>query len=687
MTKKPVGKRLPLSHRRPASVDSFWFGAAYYPEHWDADTRSGDPALMKAAGFNLVRMAEFAWCLMEPKEGAYDFSLFDETIKRLAAHGVSTMLCTPTAAPPRWLTLKHPEMLRVDGNGVTLRHGSRQHCCHSSPVFRNYSKKITTAMAEHFKGNPHVKGWQTDNELHCHFSECHCPNCQKAFREFLKRKYGGDVERLNCAWGTIFWGQTYGSFAEIETPVDFKPACQNPSQRLDYCRFLSAAVTAFQHDQTAILRAAQPQWFITHNGLMGHIDYRGEFTKDLDFLGYDVYPFFCQDHAHRPACHAFGLDSVRALSGNFMVPEHQSGAGGQPNFFHDAPEPGEIARMTYASIARGADSLIYFRWRTCRFGAEEYWTGIIDHDNIPRRRYDEVKTIGGQLARVGRTVLGTRVFVDCAIAGGDNDASEAHWIYPLGLPNQTQMAASVHKWLYLNGYAVGRVHPADDLSGLKLYVIPHWELFDPAWVPGLERFVKAGGTLIIGARTATRDLNNHVVSTPLPGCLADLAGVEVVEYGKRNTPEGRPLRLKLGKASVPADVWYEALKLRGAATSVATWEGRHLDDVPAISLRPLGKGRVVYVGAYFVDALCDVLLPWLVKKTNLEKLLPGAPKGVEVVLREDDGRKIWFCINQSDAPQRVKGAPAGRELLTDRPFKGGTLALQGKAVAIIANHS
>jgi hypothetical protein len=102
---------------------------------------------MAKAGFNLIRMAEFAWARMEPKQGRYDFSIFDETIELLAKQGIKTLLCTPTAAPPRWLTQQHPEVLRVNADGVPLAHGSRQHACHASSEFRKHSRRITQAMA------------------------------------------------------------------------------------------------------------------------------------------------------------------------------------------------------------------------------------------------------------------------------------------------------------------------------------------------------------------------------------------------------------------------------------------------------------------------------------------------------------------------------------------------------------
>ncbi|MDX2110121.1 MAG: beta-galactosidase [Verrucomicrobiota bacterium] len=665
----PLG-RSNISHLRPAGFDTFWFGVCYYPEHWDAETRALDAERMAAAGVNVVRMGEFAWDLMERVEGVYDFSLFDETIAHLARHGIKTIFCTPTAAPPRWLTVQHPEILRQDRLNTELKHGSRQHADYSHPTFREYSRRITEVLAEHYKDNTAVIGWQTDNEIYCHFSDDHSPATRAAFIAFLKEKYAGDIVALNRAWGTAFWAQTYGSFEEIDTPYENRPTYPNPSQQLDYARFLSETVARFQHEQIALLRAANAGWFITHNGVMSKTDYRGLFTQDLDVLGYDVYPFFDTNPTSRPCSHAFGLDRVRAFSGNFIVPEHQAAAGGQAPYFHNAPEPGEMRLFTYRSIARGADSVLYFRWRTCRFGAEIYWCGILDHDNVPRRRYAELSQIGGELKRVGPALLGTSVRVEVAFAEGDYAATEAHLTYPLGLPSEGTAAVWSHRWFFERGYAVGCVHPADNLDGVKLYIIPHWTVFDPAWVPALERFVERGGVLVIGARTASRTLDNQVTAETLPGCLAKLAGVTVEEYGRQNKGDLRPQKLQLGETEVESADWYEVLGLQGAE-ALATWTTRHLVGLPAISHRKVGRGHVLYVGTYFCNgALFDALWPVAGKLAGVSPQLVEHPAGIEVVVREKAGVELWFMLNRNETATRVPHPPLGQDLVTGTTVDG-----------------
>jgi beta-galactosidase GanA len=138
----------------------FLFGAAYYPEHWSAAERADDARRMAEAGVNVVRMAEFAWDRMEPRRGELDFSLFDRTIAALGAEGIDTILCTPTATPPRWLTAERPEWMRVDENGRRMDHGTRQHCCTSNEHFRAESRRIT-----HNGLFAHVDYWRFTEEL------------------------------------------------------------------------------------------------------------------------------------------------------------------------------------------------------------------------------------------------------------------------------------------------------------------------------------------------------------------------------------------------------------------------------------------------------------------------------------------------------------------------------------------
>lgn len=667
----PATAYRPLSHRRTTTLDRFFWGVAYYPEHWPEDQWVRHAELMVEAGVNLARLAEFTWDRLEPARGEFDFIWLDRAIDVLQAHGIDVMLCTPTATPPRWLTQEDPGVLRVGADGQPMQHGSRQHASHCHEGFRADCRRISQAMGQRYRDHPAVVGWQTDNEMHCQFSEDHSDASQAGFREWCRLRYNGDINELNEEWGTSFWSQTYNSFEALVTPRDMRPAFLNPAHYLAFCRFLSDAAADFQYEQIEVLRESNPTWWLTHNGMFDHIDYRGRFTRDLDFLSYDTYPMFYNDPKQRPSRHAFNLDRARGWSGNFFVPEHQVGAGGQTSYMLDSPAPREMQHFMMRTLARGADGVMGFRWRSCPFGAEQYWQGIIDHHGVPGARYEEFAAVGKLFRKLGPELLGTWVHAEAAVAGADVDVVDGFSGCSLGLHAPDYMAALSHEAIYAAGVTTGIVHPTDDLSDIKLFVIPHWPMFDGAWVEPLREWVKAGGTLVIGAITATRDMSNNVVLEPAPGVLAELAGVRVDAYARINDAEFRPALLAFEDGATD-DVmpktsdWREALAIDANDKSmqvVARWSGSvpagWYDGRPAITRKILGRGSVVYVGTYLTTEVLREVMPRCVGWAELKPTLDTELDCVEAVIRTDGRRSFLFVLNTSDRETAALDWPSG----------------------------
>ena len=61
-----------------------YVGVSYYPEV-AGDEIDRDIRQMKDIGVNMVRMGEFAWCRMEPKQGTYDFKWLHQAVDKFAA--------------------------------------------------------------------------------------------------------------------------------------------------------------------------------------------------------------------------------------------------------------------------------------------------------------------------------------------------------------------------------------------------------------------------------------------------------------------------------------------------------------------------------------------------------------------------------------------------------------------------
>jgi beta-galactosidase len=228
------------------STPHLHLGSAYYPEHWPETRWPEDIRLMKEANLTVARLAEFAWSTMEPAEGNIQLDWLERAVSLLAESGIATVLGTPTAAPPAWLTSTYPDVFAINERGLPVQHGNRCHYCPTSPNMIAASKRIIAAMAERFGPNPNVIGWQTDNE----FSRvCYCDRCRQSFQQFLAQHYA-TLDALNQYWSTAYWSQTYSSWDQIPIPI----GSHNPGLMLEFKRFVTATNRQFQKYQIDILR-------------------------------------------------------------------------------------------------------------------------------------------------------------------------------------------------------------------------------------------------------------------------------------------------------------------------------------------------------------------------------------------------------------------------------------------------
>src|SRR5947209_3413019 len=175
------------------------------------------------------------------------------------------------------------------------RFGSRRNYCLHNPNFLAATRRIVTALAEHYKDHPGVLGWQIDNELGG--PDCFDSYCQAAFQKWCRSKYQS-LEGLNRAWGAIFWGHTYTAWSQVPLPWNTLYEAHSPSLALDYNRFFSDSTADYLKFQAGILRRIAPSKAITHNemGLFDAIDY-SVLNASLDFVAWDNYPMFEPDYA------------------------------------------------------------------------------------------------------------------------------------------------------------------------------------------------------------------------------------------------------------------------------------------------------------------------------------------------------------------------------------------------------
>ncbi|HSR29116.1 MAG TPA: beta-galactosidase, partial [Anaerolineae bacterium] len=627
----------------------FHFGVDYYPEHWPKERWPEDARLMAEAGMNVVRLAEFAWSRMEPQEGVYDFDWLDRAISILEAHGIQVVLGTPTALPPPWLMAKNPGAFRVREDGQRRTFGNRREYCPNHPAYHQASQRIVTRMAEHYAEHPSIIGWQIDNEFG---DRCYCPVCAKAFQDWLRRRFV-TLDELNERWGTIFWSHMYTDWDQIPVPATTGES-PNPGLALDYFRFMSDSYVTYQQMQIDLLKAQCPKHFITHN-LMGFkyelINYF-DLARSLDFVTWDNYQR-TQWSMHAqvdPSQGALAADTMRGLkSQNFWVMEQQAGSGGW-DVVSVPPRPGELRLWAYQTIAHGADAVIFFRWRTARFGTEQSWHGLLDHDGYLSRRYMEIKHMGTELSRIGDQIHGSTI--SAAVAMVLSYDSRFAFQIQKNNPDLSYPAhfLQVYRALHRLHVPVDIVAPTGNLSKYRLVIAPALHVVSKAAAENLARFVAGGGVLVVTPRSGVKDEANAVVNQRLPGLLAELCGADVEEYDSLAPDMGNELEFSvpelIAHSPVPAGAWCDVLQSNGAEV-VAAYTQEYYAGRPAITLNQFGKGQVLYVGVLNGSALYEALTGWLLGLTGVQSIL-SAPEGVEVTERWQDDRRLLFVLNHSD---------------------------------------
>jgi beta-galactosidase len=650
---------------RPAGLA---YGGDYNPEQWPEEVWTEDVALMRAAGVNLVSLGIFSWVLLEPAPGRFDFEWMDRILGMLHESGIAVDLATPTAAPPAWLS-RDPSVRPVNRDGVRLGTGARASFCPSSPAYREASARITSALASRYGNHPAVVMWHVHNEYGGHVSACYCEVSAAAFRAWLQRRYG-DLDALNAAWGTTFWGQRYGSFAEIEPPRRAATAV-NPTHQLDYMRFSSDELLDCYRAERDILHRLSPGVPVTTNFMAStckNIDY-WSWAREVDVVSNDHY--LRTDVPDTQIDLAQAADLTRSLAGGapWLLMEHSTSATNwQPR--NIAKRPGEMRRNSLAHVARGSDSVLFFQWRASRQGAEKFHSAMLPHAGTKTRIWREVVELGADLPALA-PLRGTSIEAQAALLWDWPAwwALELEWRPSIDLDHRAAVATWYER-LWRDHVTVDFAHPSSDLSRYPLVIAPSLYLLAPDSAENLASYVRDGGTLVVSYFSGVVDGTDAVHLGGAPGPLRDVLGLTVDEALPLRPGE----RVRLSDGGT-ASSWAETLILHGASPTLSYLDGPAARG-PAVTRHAFGSGTAWYVSTR-PDSL-ETLLPPMYADAGLAP--PDLPDGVEVVRRSAGGVDYLVAINHTDKP--VELPATGTELLRGERCDGVLVVPAGDVRAV-----
>ena len=636
--------------------ESFKLGVCDYPEQVPAGQYAAYPPMQRALGLSHVRIAEFAWSRLEPQRGQFAFGWLDDALDQLHAAGLEVVMSTPTAAPPAWLAAACPDILLVDEQGRRRTHGGRRHTDYSSERYWQEAARITEALARRYGAHPAVIGWQTDNEHGCHTTaRSYSDAARRGFRRWLEARYG-TVAALNDAWGAVFWSQEYAAFDEVELPnlVVYKP---NPSQVLDFNRYSSERLIAFDRMQADILRAHSPGRFVTHNFMPFFADFdHYAAAAHLDFVSVDLYPLGILDFnaseadklryggAGHPDLSGLMHDLHRGLkprgAPGHWVMEQQCGQTDWATI-NPLPAGGAVRLWTLDAYAHGADRVTYFRWRAATAAQELFHSGLLHHDGSPDRGFAEVAALAPQLPALPLGAVQARV---CLLHD-----YESCWLYDLQ-PHRQGMSYWQQLLLFYTalrelGVDVNVIPPGRELVGYALVVAPALLLLRPPHAELLREFASGGGQVVLGPRSATRDERGQVWADRQRHPLARLAGVRVANIAALRP--GIELELSGGGA---AHTWAESLEAQDPALeSLERYRSGVLAGQMAATRLPIAAGAVQYLGTWSNDLIRRVLRSALsAGGVEVREQPPGvrrSARGNQVIVED------WLAVKAHLEPQ------------------------------------
>lgn len=648
--------------------DKIAFGGDYNPEQWPEETWEEDMRLLKLAHIDTLTLNVFSWAALQPSEETYCFDKLDKIMELARANNMKVCLATGTGAHPAWMARKYPEILRTSEQGIRRKFGGRHNSCPNSSVYRKFSVKLAEKLAERYQKYDNVIAWHISNE---YGGECYCENCEKAFRQWLKKRYG-TLEELNRAWTTSFWGHTFYDWEEIVLPdlrSEHMESDRTMAQTisLDYRRFNSDSILDCFRLEYEAVKKYTPDIPVTTN-LMGAykpLDYR-KWGKYLDFISWDNYP----SNEDSVSQIAFYHDLMRGTGGGkpfVLMEQTPSQQNWQP--FNALKRPGVMRLWSYQAVAHGSDAVLFFQMKRSIGSCEKYHGAVISHAGHEHTRvFREVAELGRELEQIGSEIIGSGISAQTALMfDWENWWAVEYSAGPSVNLKYKEQVLHYYTALHRQNIPVDIIGEEDDLSGYKLVIAPLLYMTKPGVDERIREFVKAGGTFVTTCFSGYVDENDRVITGGYPGRLRDILGVWVEESDA--LPEHKSNRFICENQEYPAEILCDILHPEGAET-LAEYQEDFYAGTPVLTENSFGKGKAYYVGTCSGDEFYRDFTRRLCRE---QQIVPSAEvmEEVEAVRRRGEQAEYLFLLNHGDGAQEISIPEQCLELTQGKEYRQG----------------
>ena len=629
---------------------TFLHGGDYNPEQWldSPEILEKDIEYMKKANINEVTLGVFSWSVLEPEDGVYEFGWLEEIINKLHKNNIKVMLATPSAARPKWLADKYEEVLRVDESRHRNLFGGRHNHCYTSPQYRRKVREINVRLSKTFGNHPAVIAWHISNELG---GECHCPLCQEAFKEWLRKKYK-TIDALNKAWATTFWSHVYNDFSQVESP-SVRGENGLHGLNLDWKRFVTDQTVDFVKAEKEALLEGGSNLPIIINMMY---DYCGlnyfKFKDVVDIASWDSYPTWHKgDDVEIAVDTALQHDFIRSLFKKPFLLMESCPSSTNWQSVSKLKRPGLLLASSLQAIAHGSDSVQYFQIRQSRGSSEKFHGAVIDHyGKTDTRVFKEICEVGDGLNKI-EEICGSKTNAKVAIIFD----LESRWAMEdaQGPRNKglhyRDTIKKAYKGLRRLGLNVDIINMEQEIDEYEIVFAPMLYMFRDGFEQKARNYVEQGGSLVLSYWSGIVNETDLCHLGGIPHQLLDVFGLRSTEidglydgeYNYGVSVENNHLNLnKTYRCEHLCDLVRET-----TATPLLTYHEDFYKGFPALTCNTFGKGKAYYICADFEQQFYDDFCEKLVEEKEMQLELLNIPRGVQVTTRETDKDIYVFVQN------------------------------------------
>lgn len=628
-------------------MEKLLYGVAYYDEYMPYERLDKDIAMMKAAGINVVRIAESTWSSLEPKKGEFNFYHIDKVIDAMEEAGLQVIVGTPTYAIPSWLSMEDEEILATTKRGKEL-YGRRQNMDITNETYLFYSERIIRKLIEHVTDKKCVIGYQLDNETK-HY-DSYGNHIQMMFKEYLINKFR-TVENLNKEFGLAYWSNALGKWEDLPNVL----GTINGSFGCEYEKFRRDIVTKFLTWQSDIVQEYKREdQFITQNfdfdwcgssyGVQPDVNHFSA-ANCLTIAGVDIYHPSQEELTGAEI--AFGGDIIRSLKqDNYLVLETQA-----QGFKDWLPMDGQLRLQAFSHVASGANMVAYWHWHSLHNAVETYWKGLLSHDLKSNATYEEAKIVGKEFAKLSPHLVNLKKENKVAILVSNEALTSLNW-FPI---DKELSYNKVFRWVYDTLYEMNvecdiLFPESNNLEDYNLIVVPALYSAPTLLLERLDEYVKNGGHMLVTFKSGFTNEYVTVSYEDQPHVLSQCLGVTYNQFTNPKNVSLKDLAMdrNFTKEETKVSYWMELLKPTTAKV-IASYNHKNWGKYAAITKNEYGKGNAVYVGCYVEK----VLLKEIVKDYLKEIGLYEAEQNYNwpLIIRKgynDLGKKINYYFNYSD---------------------------------------